>query len=935
MILWGIVCGALIGWAAADFEEFGVLLGAVPGLLMALWLRHAVRSEIAGVLAKQVHVAPATAPVAAPVAVAAMQPDRPLAAAPLAEAPGEVVPPSARPIQRASAKPVEPAEPEVERFNPLAATFTAARNWLLGGNTIVRVGLIILFIGLAFLARYAAQHSLFPIELRLAAIVGAGIALLVVGFSRRHVRPDFALALQGTGVAAIYLTVFAATRLYDVIPPLPGFGVMIVVCALGCALALYQNAQSLAVASFLGGFAVPVLLSTGEGSSVVLFSYYTLLNLAVLFIAERRAWRMVNLVGFFATFGVATVWGVLRYEPSQYAMAQPFLIAFVLIYIVAAMLYARNARAQVAAGTGKLSSVVDSTLLFGPALAGFGLQVGLVRHLEFGSAFSALGFGAVYLALAMYARRRGYEQNQLLRECLIAIGVGFVTVAIPLALGARWTSSAWALEGAAAFYVGMRQARWMPRLFGLILQAVAALVFVETLHGPAVGLPFANAAFMAAALIALPLIATSWWLRGDLPHSGSRFAAMYAVAESKLSAPAFLAGFALAWLALSLEAVRQIPPLEIGLQPTDVFSDGIQRMLVMLAFVTSAAVAFVAGRKLDWNVAKWPARVTLLPIVLALLAQISDDCHVLITPDWALWAIAFGLHYWLLWSADRDPDSVPGWQRAMHVGSVWAVTLWLSDCLWLGIERGRLWDTSWAGVVMLLSVTAMLALLTAAATRGQKRWPLNRHAVGYYWIAAVPLALLVFGGILITALIDPGRADPLPYIPLFNPLELTLGIGLGALVLWRRMLVAKAPTGSDPITSRAALGVLALLVFVVVNTVWLRIAHHFLGVAWTPEAMGGSFVVQTGLAILWTVLALALMIVAHRRLQRSLWLVGAALLALTVGKLLLVDLANSGGGERVVTFIAVGVLMLVVGYFAPLPPAKPEPAPALEPVPAT
>jgi uncharacterized membrane protein len=36
-------------------------------------------------------------------------------------------------------------------------------------------------------------------------------------------------------------------------------------------------------------------------------------------------------------------------------------------------------------------------------------------------------------------------------------------------------------------------------------------------------------------------------------------------------------------------------------------------------------------------------------------------------------------------------------------------------------------------------------------------------------------------------------------------------------------------------------------------------------------------------------------------------------------KLLLVDLSNSGGAERIISFIAVGGLMLVVGYFVPLP----------------
>ncbi|MDB5689289.1 MAG: hypothetical protein JWL91_1165, partial [Sphingomonas bacterium] len=58
----------------------------------------------------------------------------------------------------------------------------------------------------------------------------------------------------------------------------------------------------------------------------------------------------------------------------------------------------------------------------------------------------------------------------------------------------------------------------------------------------------------------------------------------------------------------------------------------------------------------------------------------------------------------------------------------------------------------------------------------------------------------------------------------------------------------------------------------------------------------------------------------QRRAERTPWLAGAALLALTVLKLLLVDLDAAGGGARIITFIAVGVLMLVVGYAAPLPP---------------
>jgi uncharacterized membrane protein len=120
---------------------------------------------------------------------------------------------------------------------------------------------------------------------------------------------------------------------------------------------------------------------------------------------------------------------------------------------------------------------------------------------------------------------------------------------------------------------------------------------------------------------------------------------------------------------------------------------------------------------------------------------------------------------------------------------------------------------------------------------------------------------------------------------------------------------------------RAPLLALAAFAFIAVNTVWLRVVHHFAGVAWDAGTLFSSFLVQAGYSILWTSIAVVLMVLAHRRANRGVWTAGAALIGLTVVKLFVIDLSNRGGSERIVTFIAVGVLLLVVGYFAPMPPA--------------
>jgi uncharacterized membrane protein len=831
--------------------------------------------------------------------------------------------------ERAFVAPEAPAKPGVIEASVTAAV-TAAKTWLFGGNTVVRVGLIILFVGLSFLASYAASAGLFPIELRLALVVGVGIVLLAVGFRTRESRPGFGLGLQGGGVATIYLTVFAAAKLHALFPIIAAFVLMIVVCALGCALALLQRSQALAVTAFAGGFAVPLLLAGGGGTIVVVFVYYTILNLAILFIAQRQAWRVLNLIGFFATFGVATLWGTTSYQSTDFVAAQGFLIASVLIYIATAVLYAR-------ATPGRLGNVVDTTLLFGPALAGFGLQVGLVHDRPFGSAFAAIGFGALYLGVAAWTMHYRRDTFRVMNETMLAIGIGFVTLAVPLALGTRWTSAAWALEGAGAFWVGMRQARWMPRLFGVLLQIVAALIYLGKMSGDVSAIPLANPGFIGAMLIALAGLAMAWWLREPLSHSGSRWAKAYAGYEATFAAPAFVFGFCFWCLAWFADITRMTPPRAAGLAIAPAFDPRLQPLLMLLAFVGSAWGAQYAGRRWRWPVATRPSYTTLMALVLTFVITAGVGRHVLRMPDAMMWIVAVLLHLRMLYRNDRDQQATAlrTLLGVIHVGGVWFATAMLVDCLWLAIDTARLWSTAWADVTLLFATVAVLVALTMWAGRAMRhaatvaagptngtRWPLDLHGQAYGWYAALPIAALVYLGALLTALISSGNAAPLPYLPLLNPVDLTLGLSLAALELWRRTMVAAVPMppGSAALRGNATLAALAGLAFVVVNTVWLRFAHQMLGVPWSGDALLNSVVVQAGLAILWTSLALALMVLASRRVQRSLWLVGAGLLALTVAKLLLVDLNAAGGGARIIAFIVVGVLMLVVGYLAPLPP---------------
>ena len=926
MVMWGAAWGALLGalWRSSGDWEFHVVVGAILGALAAGTLRKALRQEIERTLAQRAKaLAPALVPpsareVAAPAPQVQVQAARAPEPLEIPTVPSELAQPQA-PAPRPG--PPATAEPDF-----VAVLVQRARDWLLGGNTVVRMGVVVLFIGLAFLAKYAVEHALLPPELRLAAIGAAGIALFVLGLRVRSRKPDrlgYATTLQGAGIAVLYLTVFAAFRLYHFLPAGAAFVLLALVCVFSAAIALALDAQALAFIAFAGGFAAPVLVSTGQDNHVALFSYYLLLDVAIATIAWMRAWRALNLLGFFATFGVATAWGVLRYEPARFASTEPFLLAFFAVYLLASLFYALRH------GQGA-HKAVDATLVFGTPIVAFGLQAGLVKDTPYATAFSALALGGVYVALGWWTlrRRRGDAiVNRWLAECFVALALGFLTLAVPLALDGRWTSAVWAVEGAGVYWMARRQQRWLARAFGLALQALAALLFLDTRQGVgSADWPIANPAFLGATMLAGAALAIAWWSRDARPQEGATaFARKFTALEAGLS-PLLLWIGCLWWqVALGFEIDRSLDAVPAWLLP--LFGRAQQLLLHLAAWVLSAYALHrlaLPQRRAPWPIAATPGWLNLpLMLLVALWGMASQD-HVFHGAGWIVWPVVIAAH---LAALRRLDAGVPrAWWPWVHAGGVWLLVLLAGNLLVFAIGRAQLWRTAWATVILLVAASVVLLLVVAACRRPllaqpATHWPLDRFLAAYAWRAAAPVAVGLTAGALLVAVSSSGETRPLPYLPLLNPTDLAVGLALGVCAQWLLMLRASAPQVPAAVRGPVPGAVLAGVGFVAINTVWLRVAHHYAGVPWDAHSLSSSFLVQAGYSILWTLIALALMVAAHRKALRLPWMLGAGLLGLTVLKLFVVDLSNRGGSERIVVFIAVGLLMLVVGWFAPLPPA--------------
>jgi uncharacterized membrane protein len=943
LFLWGAIWGAIAGVLIAHDEAEGLIVGAVLGALAGLTLRSAVDRRVrqlaaaapavqkaaAGPATRAATPTPAaqTAPADASQATASQAATSPAATSPAATSPAAALPPA----HPSAAKPSVAAQPADATAAPLssplgsiakartAAAPTAAteliarvRGWLLGGNTVARVGALILFFGLAFLARYAAEQGLLPPQLRLAGIGLAAIVLLVLGFRLREQRVGFALTLQGAGVAVLYLVLFAAFRLYTFIPALGAFGLMVAVCALAAVLAIVQNSLALAVIGTAGGFLAPILASTGQGDHVALFSYYTVLNAGIVAIAWRRDWRLLNLVGFVFTFGIGTLWGVLRYRADLWASTQPFLVLFFVLYTLLAVRHAWSS-------APRLAHYIDGTLVFGTPLVGFGLQAALVRHFDYGLAISAVVLAAFYLLLARALAGRHLDSLRLLVESFVALGVIFLSLAIPLALDARWTAAAWALEGAGIVWLGVRQQRRLPRLFGLLLQVGALLAFLRHAGAAAAHpLPLVNAAFVGASLLALAAWASAWFLRQlalKAPVAGGTWERAERVAPDAL----FFYGFA-CWLgALALEITRSRWSSAGAL--VDAIPGRYQLWLLMVGYALSAWAAVRAGDRVRWGTLAVPAYVTLAVLLVAALAGFVEHPHLFASFGWIAWPVAIAAHLLSLRRIDTRPPAA--WFTATHAAGV-LLLLFLAGSAgdWL-IESARLQHTAWSAAAALLAVVLVVHGVTrAAATNAATRWPFVAFGRAYGWIALAPLTVLMLAGAGLMTLVHRGNAAPLPYVPALNPVDLSFLLALAAAWAWRVRLLTTGWALPRAVTDpRVAIGTAGALLFVWLNTVWLRVVHHYRAVRWNADALFDSFLVQAGCSLLWATTAVALMFAGARRQARVVWLAGAFLLGATLLKLLLVDLGNAGGVERIVAFIGVGALMLAVGYFAPLPPA--------------
>ena len=896
--------GLVAAWlCAALLENLGGLL--IGGLLGYLLVQNRYLKQAVAALRDQSTATPDNASAAVSGDTPAFDPQKSTAARPKrsslsAPLPEVVSTPHAaaaapREIRREPAQEGTALPTAARRY--IAQGVAAVRQWMSSGNPMARIGIVVMFFGGAFLAKYSADHGLFPIELRFIALALGALALLALGWRLRDQRATFSQILQGGGIAGLYLTVFAAGRLFSLLPLGLALTVLVLIAISAAILAVGQHSLSLAVIGTAGGFLAPVLVSTGSSNHIALFSYYTILNLGIFAVAWFRAWRVLNWVGFLFTFGITGAFRASAYTREQLVGTDFFLLLFFLLYIGVSILFSLR---QDAKTQRDLKGYLSGSLVFGLPVVVFTLHVSLVHHIEFALAFSALGFGLLYAALAWGILNRAQASLKLLGEAFAALAVIFGSLAIPLAFDGQTTAAMWAIEGAGLLWIGLRQQRLSARIFGTLLQLAGGGGYLLGLTPHAQdGMALLNSVFIGGAMLtvagfvsghllrgqatslhprerwliaALPVWGILWWLFTGLSEIDHRI-------TYQLDYGTSLIFLAVSVIGLLLIAEKLHWP----------FLDRIAVCIVGMGLALGLAAAGDIGSPgRELGLLGWPTLVASGFLLLYITDPIDDA--------WIQRASLL-LHPALTWSAVLVVSWELAFQIQGHLNGIWPVLPW-------GLVP--------AGVLWLCS-------------RKPRHWPFTRHAARYRYVIGAVLGVAVLLWMVLVSLSQTGNPEPLTYLPVLNPLDVSLGLCALLVTGWWLRLDREERAKLTPADPRLLPGGAALLALFCLSAALIRALHHGFDVPWTGYAISHSFLVQSSLSIFWSLLGLGAILLAGRRGVREIWLGGAALMVVVVIKLFLVDLAGSGTLARIVSFLSVGALLLLAGYLSPLPPAAATP----------
>ena len=360
------------------------------------------------------------------------------AAPPRAAAPPPPAPPPRREIRPASPPPRSAAPPRPRRELDLEE--------LLGGRLLALVGGLAVIVGLVFLVALAVERGWLDERARTALAFFGSTALVLVGawLHERRGATQASLAVVGTGLAGLFLSLTAATVLYDLVPVGLSLVAAFLFGALGAALAIRWDAQPIGGLGILGALSAPILVGATQDAQSLLF--LAAAHAAAVAVLVWRRWEWLRVAAVAVVLLQLAGW-VLEDEPSA-ALGLTVLALFGVLNLAAALGFELRREADRGSGS-TFALVLGNAAIIGllGSFVGWGgwEDEGSTATAGWWLAGLAVAHIAAGLALLRLQTRNRDVALRLFAVGLVAANVAFVVLVDGVAIPIGWAAAAAAL----------------------------------------------------------------------------------------------------------------------------------------------------------------------------------------------------------------------------------------------------------------------------------------------------------------------------------------------------------------------------------------------------------------------------------------------------------------------------------------------------------
>ncbi len=342
-----------------------------------------------------------------------------------------------------------------------------------GGQWLNRIGIVALLVGLSYFLKLAFENDWIGPATQVLIGLGAGIALLLWSERfRGKGYTGFAYSLKAVGVGALYLSLWAAAQYYHLVPPSVTFIGMVIVTVTSAALSLRQNAELLAAFALAGGLLTPVLISTGENHETALFCYLALLDLGTIWVTAIKSWQRLLLGAYIGTALLYAAWASSYYTEAQLATTLGFATLFFLLFVIASLLDGAKPTSHAQ------QNVIVALVLLNASGYFAASYLMLADHYRSELAWLAVCLAILFVVLTRVIQKRHATDASVVAPLHLAVGVGFLSVALPLKAEGYWLALGWLIEAGALFWAAHRASSRLLRLLGVAALALGVVQLV-------------------------------------------------------------------------------------------------------------------------------------------------------------------------------------------------------------------------------------------------------------------------------------------------------------------------------------------------------------------------------------------------------------------------------------------------------------------------